>query len=207
MLAAMSYEEIRVIFIVYSSVILPLILLIKYRLQVPSWALKTYIFSFIACALGWELWFTYGIWDGLPVDMRRSDQLNNWLPLHMNWLLNSLGDAGAVCMGSIWLSWLVKKKDITIFKEWKWDVFLFLIILCISQNILVELFLYQDQLSIDKEISWAPLSPLGNYINPVLFEYSDRTVRLQGQLPWLIMPIFLYKLVIYLNNRDDKGRV
>jgi hypothetical protein len=29
---------------------------------------------------------------------------------------------------------------------------------------------------------------------------------LQGQVPWLLMPAFLYKLVIYLNNKDVKRR-
>ena len=140
---------------------------------------------------GWELWFTYGLVDGLAVDMRRSNTLNMWLPLHINWLLNSLADAGTVSLGGLWLMWRFKKKDITIFKQWRWDAFIFLVIWCVGQNIIVELFLYQDHLSVGKAIS---------------LEYGDRTVMLQGQVPWLLMPAFLYKLVIYLNNKDVKRR-
>lgn len=202
----MTYEEIRLIFIVYTSALLPIFILIKYRKEIPSWTLNIYLIIFFVCLFGWELCFTYGLVDGLAVDMRRSNTLNMWLPLHINWLLNSLADAGTVSLGGLWLMWRFKKKDITIFKQWRWDAFIFLVIWCVGQNIIVELFLYQDQLSVGKAISWAPLSPLGPYINPILLEYGDRTVMLQGQVPWLLMPAFLYKLVIYLNNKDVKRR-
>ena len=202
----MTYEEIRLIFIVYTFALLPIFILIKYRKEIPSWTLNIYLIIFFVCLFGWELWFTYGLVDGLAVDMRRSNTLNMWLPLHINWLLNSLADAGTVSLGGLWLMWRFKKKDITIFKQWRWDAFIFLVIWCVGQNIIVELFLYQDQLSVGKAISWAPLSPLGPYINPILLEYGDRTVMLQGQVPWLLMPAFLYKLVIYLNNKDVKRR-
>jgi len=203
----MTFEELRLIFIVYSAVFLPIFVIIKNKETVSSWVIPTYLISLFVCIFGWELWFTYGLVDGLPVDMRRSDILNIWLPIHINWLLNSLGDAGVVCMGGLWLMRKSHHKDIAIFKEWRWSAFIILLAWCIGQNLIVELFLYEDQLGVGKPISWAPLTPLGPYINPILFEYGDRTVNLQSQIPWLIMPVFLYKLVIYFNNRDDKRRV
>ena len=203
----MTFEELRLIFIVYSAVFLPIFVIIKNKETISSWVIPTYLISLFVCIFGWELWFTYGLVDGLPVDMRRSDVLNIWLPIHINWLLNSLGDAGVVCMGGLWLMRKSHHKDIAIFKEWRWSAFIILLAWCIGQNLIVELFLYEDQLGVGKPISWAPLTPLGPYINPILFEYGDRTVNLQSQIPWLIMPVFLYKLVIYFNNRDDKRRV
>ena len=203
----MTFEELRLIFIVYSAVFLPIFVIIKNKETISSWVIPTYLISLFVCIFGWELWFTYGLVDGLPVDMRRSDILNIWLPIHINWLLNSLGDAGVVCMGGLWLMRKSHHKDIAIFKEWRWSAFIILLAWCIGQNLIVELFLYEDQLGVGKPISWAPLTPLGPYINPILFEYGDRTVNLQSQIPWLIMPVFLYKLVIYFNNRDDKRRV
>ena len=203
----MTFEELRLIFIVYSAVFLPIFVIIKNKETISSWVIPTYLISLFVCIFGWELWFTYGLVDGLPVDVRRSDVLNIWLPIHINWLLNSLGDAGVVCMGGLWLMRKSHHKDIAIFKEWRWSAFIILLAWCIGQNLIVELFLYEDQLGVGKPISWAPLTPLGPYINPILFEYGDRTVNLQSQIPWLIMPVFLYKLVIYFNSRDDKRRV
>ena len=203
----MTFEELRLIFIVYSAVFLPIFVIIKNKEAISSWVIPTYLISLFVCIFGWELWFTYGLVDGLPVDMRRSAVLNIWLPIHVNWLLNSLGDAGVVCLGGLWLMWKSHHKDMVIFKEWRWSAFIILLAWCIGQNLIVELFLYEDQLGVGKPISWAPLTPLGPYINPILFEYGDRTVNLQSQIPWLIMPVFLYKLVIYFNNRDDKRRV
>ena len=203
----MTFEELRLIFIVYSAVFLPIFVIIKNKETISSWVIPTYLISLFVCIFGWELWFTYGLVDGLPVDMRRSAVLNIWLPIHVNWLLNSLGDAGVVCLGGLWLMWKSHHKDMVIFKEWRWSAFIILLAWCIGQNLIVELFLYEDQLGVGKPISWAPLTPLGPYINPILFEYGDRTVNLQSQIPWLIMPVFLYKLVIYFNNRDEKRRV
>ena len=69
----MSFEEIRFIFIVYASSILPIILFMKYRSQLPNWVPIIYVGSFIVCALGWEIWFTYGLINGESVIERRAD--------------------------------------------------------------------------------------------------------------------------------------
>ena len=62
-------------------------------------------------------------------------------------------------------------------------------------------FLYHDQLSEGKSLSWAPLAPTGQYFNPLLFEFNGRSVMFQTQLPWLIMAPILYKLTILLARR------
>ncbi|MFM1594464.1 MAG: hypothetical protein ACKJRS_08890, partial [Woeseiaceae bacterium] len=67
-----------------------------------------------------------------------------------------------------------------------------------------EMFLYFDQISIGKPLSWAPLSPFGNSINPVLFNINNRAILLQTQLPWLIMTPILYLYSIKSYKRIHK---
>ena len=196
----MSFEEIRVITIVYLAVLLPLVIYFTNKSKIPSWIPSFYIVSIVVCALGWELWFNYGWLDGDAVNIRRSEALNTWLPKNINWLMNSIGDAGAVLCGGVWLMWITHKKDPIVFKKWKWSAFSIFLIWCIGQNILVEMFLYHDQLADDKLLSWAPLSPFGPYFNPILFEFNDRSIMLQSQMPWLILPWFFYRTIINLNN-------
>ena len=196
----MSLEEARVIVVVYTAVLLPLIIYFFNKSKIPSWVPSFYIIAVIVCALGWEIWFTFGWLDGDPVDIRRSVALNTWLPKNINWLMNSMGDAGAVLLGGFWLMWLTHNKDNSVFLEWKWSAFIVLLAWCIGQNILVEMFLYHDQLAEGKPLSWAPLSPLGPYFNPILFEFNNRTIMLQSQMPWLILPWFFYMTLINLNK-------
>ena len=197
----MSFEEARVIFIVYTCSIVPLFLVLFYKKNLPKWVPTFYLGAFLTCALGWEIWMTYGLVDGDPVSLRRSEVLNTWLPQNINWILNSLGDAGAICLGGLWLMWRYAGKDTRVFKSWDWGAFSVLMVWCVSQNILVEMFLYHDQLSVGKPLSWAPLIPSGPYFNPLLFEFNERTVMLQTQIPWLILPPFLYMAVIKLSNK------
>ena len=199
----MSFEEIRFIFVVYASSILPIILFIKYRSKLPNWVPIIYVGSFIVCALGWEIWFTYGLINGESVIERRADVLNQWIPLHLNWILNSLADAGTVCLGGLYLMWVLNNKEQSIFLKWRWGPFLILLAWCIGQNVLVELFLYYDQLSEGKNLSWAPLIPTGNIYNPLIFEFNGRSVMFQTQLPWIILPPFLYMIVIKLANKRN----
>ena len=197
----MSLEELRVITIVYISALAPLIIYFYKKDSIPLWIPSIYLGSFLICSLSWELWFTYGWIDGDPVNVRRSEVLNAWIPMHLNWLLNSLADAGTISMGGLWLMWKYSKQNIQVFEQWNWGAFSILLIWCITQNLFVELFLYHDQLSEGKSLSWAPLAPTGQFFNPLLFEFNGRSVMFQTQLPWLIMAPILYKLTILLARR------
>ena len=202
----MSFEEIRIIFIVYTSALLPIILIYLKRKDVLSNSMiKIYIVCFLICSLGWELWFTYGWFEGDPVDERRSDALNLAIPKHINWLLNSLGDAGTICIGGLWLTWMFTGRCLSIFENWEWRAFFILLFWCLGQNIFVEMLLYYDQLSATKQLSWAPLAPTGPWFNPILFHFDDRTIRLQSQIPWLIMTPLLYALSIYAYKEQRKA--
>ena len=197
----MSLEELRVITIVYVSALAPLIIYFYKKDSIPLWVPSIYLGSFLICSLSWELWFTYGWIDGDPVNVRRSEVLNTWIPMHLNWLLNSLADAGTISMAGLWLMWKYSKQNIQVFEQWNWGAFSILLIWCITQNLFVELFLYHDQLSEGKSLSWAPLAPTGQFFNPLLFEFNGRSVMFQTQLPWLIMAPILYKLTILLARR------
>ena len=197
----MSLEELRVITIVYVSALAPLIIYFYKKDSIPLWVPSIYLGSFLICSLSWELWFTYGWIDGDPVNVRRSEVLNTWIPMHLNWLLNSLADAGTISMGGLWLMWKYNKQNIQVFEQWNWGAFSILLIWFITQNLFVELFLYHDQLSEGKSLSWAPLAPTGQFFNPLLFEFNGRSVMFQTQLPWLIMAPILYKLTILLARR------
>ena len=202
----MTFEELRVVVVVYTAAILPIIILINLYLkdQLSPSTLKIYFTTFILCALGWELWFTYGVYAGDPVDIRRSDVLNQFIPKHINWLVNSLADAGTISLGGIILTGKLMGSDRTVFNQWNAGAFLVLLAWCIGQNIFVEMFLYFDQLSIGKDLSWAPLAPTGPWINPVLFQFDDRTITLHGQIPWLLMTPILYRLTMYFQLKEIK---
>ena len=66
----MSYEEIRVIVIVYFAFLLPLLIFVLNKSVLPKWVSTLYLIAVIICALGWELWFTFGWIDGDAVDIR-----------------------------------------------------------------------------------------------------------------------------------------
>ncbi len=198
----MTLEELRVITIVYVSALAPLIIYFYKKNKIPLWVPSIYLGSFLVCALGWELWFTYGWVDGDPVNLRRSEALNQWIPIHLNWLLNSMADAGTISLGGLWLMWKYSGKSSQVFQQWSWPAFSILFVWCIAQNLFVELFLYHDQLSEGKLLSWAPLSPTGQFYNPLLFEFNQRSVMLQTQLPWLIMSPILYKAAIILARKS-----
>ena len=133
----MSIEELRVITIVYVSALAPLVILFTHKHKIPSWAPILYFGTLITCAVGWELWFTYGWIDGDPVNMRRSASLNAWLPMNINWLLNSMADAGTISLGGLWLMWKLSKKDHEVFLSWNWQAFGILCFWCIAQNLCV----------------------------------------------------------------------
>ena len=197
----MSLEELRVITIVYVSAFAPLIIYFYKKDRIPLWVPSIYIGSFLLCSLGWELWFTYGWIDGDPVNIRRSEALNQWIPLHINWLLNSMADAGTISLGGLWLMWKFSGKNNQVFQAWNWSAFSILFIWCITQNIFVELCLYHDQLSEGKSLSWAPLAPTEQFFNPLLFEFNERSVMLQTQLPWLIISPILYIAAIAMARK------
>ncbi|MCH2183018.1 MAG: hypothetical protein MK108_13525 [Mariniblastus sp.] len=201
----MTPEQLRLVVVLYVSALVPLGLIpwLQYRRIIPTWSIRIYLLSFLLCAAGWEIWFTYGLLDGDPVTDRRAAILNEWIPIHLNWVLNSLGDAGVVCLLGLYWMWLCCGRSERVFRRWHWGGFAILLGWSVGQNMLVEMYLYHDQLSVGKTISWAPLVPTGPWFNPTLFEFHGRTITFQNQVCWVIMPPILYGLVLWQVKRGE----
>jgi len=187
---------------VYLASLLPAVLLIcLYSLnKLPKWIFVLYLSSFVICAVGWEIWLTYGLVDGLDVNSRRPEALRAAIPMPVNWILNSLGDAAAVGLTGVLLVWLCYGRTNTAFKQWSWGAFTILLLWFVGQNLFVELYVYQEQLDEGFRLSWAPLIPTGPWYNPTILELGGRTVQLQTQLPWLLMTPIYYWLLIKIYN-------
>ena len=184
--------------LLYMSSLLPAIVIVLLYLaaKFPRWLMATYIGSFILCAIGWELWISYGLVDGLDVSSRRPQVMNDFIPLHGNWILNSLGDAAAVGLTGVLLVWLAYGRTNFAFKGWRWGAFTILFVWFVAQNLFVELYVYQQQLAEGFRLSWAPLMPTGPWYNPTVLTLDGRTVQLQTQLPWLLMTPLYYGLLL-----------
>ena len=98
--------------VVYLSAMAPIILALYliYKNQMKKWIAFTLLSSFLIAAFGWELWVNYGLLNGDEVTLRRSEALSCAIPLHVNWLVNSLADTGIVWFAIILVYWLFPKK-------------------------------------------------------------------------------------------------
>jgi hypothetical protein len=193
-----SLEHLPTVAIVYASALLPMLVLgvLHRRNMLAPWVLAAYVAALVFSAAGWEVWFTYGLVEGDPVDARRPAALAAAIPQHVNWLLNSLADAGTVCLGGLLLVWCAYRFHLTPFLDWKWPAFTLLFVWFVGQNVLVELTIYHEQLALGTHLSWAPLIPTGPWYNPTLYTVGDRTIRLQTQLPWVLMTPLFYATTI-----------
>jgi len=159
--------------------------------KLPRWVIAVYGSAFWVCALGWEIWFTYGLVGGLPVDQRRAAAITEAIPVHLNWVLTSLFDA-AVCVIALLLIWLLAGRRDSAVDEFRWPACTLLLVVFVGQNVYVE-YIIHNQLELGLPLSWAPLIPTGPWLNFVLFEIDGRTITFQSQLPWVLMvPVFIY---------------
>jgi hypothetical protein len=193
----LSTQQLSIVAIVYAAALLPLMVLgvLHRRGRLASWVWVVYGASFFFCAVGWEIWLTYGLVDGDPVDARRAAALSAAIPQHVNWLVNSLADAG-ICLVGLGLVACAYRFRLTPFLDWKWGAFALLFVWFLGQNALVELTLYQEQLAVGTRLSWAPLIPTGPWWNPTLLIHDGASIRLQTQLPWILMTPLFYATTI-----------
>jgi hypothetical protein len=185
----------------YLSALVPLATLVVLYLlrRLPRWVMAVYAYSFVICAAGWEIWYTYGLVGGLPVDARRAAAMSEAVPQNLNWVLTSLFDA-AICLIGLFGIWLISGFRDTAFKRWRWPALAVLFVVFVGQNIYVE-YMIHDQVRPGLPLSWAPLIPTGPWFNFVLFEINDRAITFQTQLPWVLMvPVFSW-LVFWCYRR------
>ena len=189
----------------YLAALIPLILAIYFiaKNKVSYSTSKVLIWSFIIVSIGWEIWLTYGLAGGLPVDERRSFELSCAIPQNLNWLLNSLADILIIWIGIFLVKYIYKRKE-SLFINWKWGAFFILFIWFIAQNIYVEAFFYHLQLGSNGDLSWAPLQPLGSWYNPTLFKIYGNPITFQSQSSWVIMTPIVYLLLIYFTRKNTE---
>ena len=86
-LSLLTFEQLRLVFVVYISSITPLLLIpyLYIKNKIPAWSIHIYILFFFICALGWEIWFNYGLINGDDVNIRRAEVLSSFLPININW--------------------------------------------------------------------------------------------------------------------------
>jgi hypothetical protein len=177
----------------YLTALAPLVVMLALYLfgKLPKWVMAVYGYAFVICAIGWEIWYTYGLVGGLPVYERRAPAMSEAIPLHLNWVLTSLFDA-AICVIALYLVWLVAGRKDSAFEHFRWPALLVLFIVFVGQNVYVE-YVIHDQVKPGLPLSWAPLIPTGPWFNFVLFEINGRAITLQTQLPWVLMvPVFIW---------------
>ena len=195
---SLSESQTFTVTVLYAASLLPALVIFALFLvgKFPRWLMATYVGSFILCAIGWELWISYGLVDGLDVASRRPQAMNEVIPMHINWVLNSLGDAAAVGLAGVFLVWLAYGRTNSAFMAWRWGAFAILSAWFIAQNLFVEMYVYQQQLAECFRLSWAPLMPTGPWYNPTLLNFDGRSVQLQTQLPWVLRtPSYDYLLL------------
>ena len=196
--------EWRRIAVVYSSASAPLILAtcLIYKKQMKTWIVHTLVSSFLIAAFGWELWVNYGILNGDEVTLRRSEALSCAIPLHINWLANSLADTGIVWFAII-LVFLLFPKQAENYHKFSLFFFTLFFVWFMGQNFIVETIIYHNQVGGDALLSWAPLMPLGSFFNPTLISFGEREITLQSQSAWLIGTPLFYFMSIYFYKRNN----
>jgi hypothetical protein len=190
--------------VVYLSAMAPIILALYliYKNQMKKWIAFTLLSSFLIAALGWEIWVNFGLVDGDPVNLRRSDAMTCAIPMEINWLVNSLADTGIVWFAIILVYWIFPKRALEYEKFYLIFLFTFFTWF-MGQNFLVEAVIYHNQVGGDAEISWAPLMPFGPYFNPTLINFGERDITLQSQSAWIIGTIVFYSISVYFYKKTN----
>lgn len=198
---SLTADELALVIRLYLFVglIVTALIVMKITGRLSSWIWDTSVGAFLATAIGWEIWFTYGLIGGDSVNQRRSDALNTAVPAHINWALNSVADVG-MCLIGLYLVRLAYGSGSKVFKQWHWGAFSILFSWLILQNLYVEMVVYAEQVT-SGVLAWAPMAPTGPWFNPILFEIAGHPATLQGQIPWVIMTPLLYWMVIRANNQ------
>ena len=88
---------IRLYFFALTPIVLALYYLKKNKININT--VITLCLTFFICAFGFEIWLTYGLIDGLPENLRRSEAMNCAIPQDLNWVINSSGDVLLVWIG------------------------------------------------------------------------------------------------------------
>ena len=87
-----------------------------------------------------------------------------------------------------------------------WSALIISMVWFLLQNIVVEMVVYSAQVAKDKVLSWAPLAPLGPWVNPTIFTIGDATCTLHNQIPWVLMTPIFYFVLLWQHAQFNKNK-
>lgn len=174
----------------------------------PAWVLNTYLLATAICAMGWEIWVTYGLAGGWRLLSREPERYPVWGCESLNWVVMASLDSACIHVLMMGTALMVCSPywNPVIFSHWRSDVLLvFFAVALVQATIVAALHRKIDAKSLDshplvgKYVSWMPLSltlPLS--CDPVI----DRPVILREMtyrivMPWFAMPVIWNAYLIY----------
>jgi len=196
---------------IYTLSLVPLLFFLTNPIhkKIPTPIVQLYVLGFLLSALGWEIWWTFGVVSPAQgVNERRCPKIpeeciqNRLLPQNINWIITSLYDAAIVC--TLGLVFVLKLYGTEVFAAWHWKVFFIYLLWFVGQNLIVELMISGQISSEETIISWAPLSPIGHAWNPSL-TIGNAKLTLQNQIPWTLMTPIFYSCCIWIYKRCQEG--
>ncbi len=157
---------------------------------IPARVIKVYIFNFLLCLLGWEVWMTYGLVGGDSEQKRLNTNTN---PI-VNMTIMTAGDG---LIGVLQAEATLKAFGPEVFRKWDWRAFALIFSIGIVQNIAVTVIL-RKRLEVGK-LSLAPMMPIRPPDN--LAKYGLGTNILQNQEGWILQPFIFYAVLIRFHRQ------
>jgi len=166
-----------------------------------TWIAKIWLICFCIASFGFELWFTFALAGGDSFDERRAnEEIDELIPSGIYWVINASTDGGFCMLAVLVLACVQKIPTMEdVFERMRWVAIAPLYIIFISQAIVL------PHRWPPGRLSWAPLSPLGEAVNPYLFTmYGNHSITVSRLCPWLFMAPISYGVTLWILNRKRR---
>jgi len=166
-----------------------------------TWIAKIWLICFCISSFGFELWFTFALAGGDSLDQRRAnEEIDELMPSNIYWAVNASTDGG-LCMLAVLVLACVQKIPTMddVFERLRLVAIIPLYIIFITQAIVL------PQRWAPGSLSWAPLSPLGEAVNPYLLTmYGNHSITVCRLCPWLFMAPISYGVTLWILYRKRR---
>ena len=159
---------------------------------IPARVIKVYLFNFLLCLLGWEVWMTYGLVGG---DSERK-RLNTTTNPIVNMTIMTAGDG---LIGVLQAEATLKAFGPEVFRKWDWKAFALIFSIGIIQNIAVTVIL-RKRLEVGK-LSLAPMMPIRPPNNLATYDLGTKT--LQRPEGGILPPCVFYSSLLRLHDKHS----